>query len=116
VIERRALFVKRLLALLLAASAGGFAEAAPGASPCKDDARQLCASVQPGGGRAVACLKEHEAELSASCKAALPTLERCSAEVRSLCGTASAPRELRSCLRSNAAKLSPECRQALPAR
>jgi hypothetical protein len=113
---RRALVAKRLLALLLVASASGFAAAAPGTSPCKDDARKLCASVQPGGGRAVTCLKEHEGELSASCKAALPTLERCSEEVRTLCGAATAPRELRACLRSSGAKLSPECRQALPVR
>jgi len=103
---------KTLAALLL----GGTALAAAAAdSPCRDDARKFCASVQPGGGRAVACLKEHEAELGPACKAALPTLERCRAEVQTLCGNGGT-RELRKCLRENAGKLSPECRAARPAR
>ena len=106
-------FSRTLAALLLAAaSAGAFAAD----SPCRDDARKFCASVQPGGGRAVACLKEHEGDLSASCKAALPTLERCREELQSICGSGGGPRELRSCLRENAGKLSRECRAMRPAR
>jgi hypothetical protein len=111
----RATLREALLALvLLGATAGSFAA---GPSPCREDGRKFCASVQPGGGRAIACLKEHEGELSAACKAALPTLERCAQEVQSLCGSSSgSPRELRSCLRDNAAKLSPECRAMRPSR
>jgi hypothetical protein len=37
---------------------------------CADDARKLCAGVQPGGGRIVACLKEHKDGLSDGCKRA----------------------------------------------
>ena len=37
---------------------------------CADDAQKLCAGVQPGGGRIVACLKEHKDSLSDSCKQA----------------------------------------------
>jgi hypothetical protein len=42
---------------------------------CGDDAKTLCAGVQPGGGRIVACLKEHKDSLSDRCKqaAGLPT-------------------------------------------
>jgi hypothetical protein len=42
---------------------------------CADDAQKLCAGVQPGGGRIVACLKEHKDSLSDRCKqaAGLPT-------------------------------------------
>src|ERR1700733_6721347 len=37
---------------------------------CADDAQKLCAGVQPGGGRIVACLKEHKDSLSDRCKRA----------------------------------------------
>ncbi len=35
---------------------------------CKDDATKLCKDVKPGGGRILQCLKQHEGELSSSCK------------------------------------------------
>jgi hypothetical protein len=35
---------------------------------CAADAKKFCAGVQPGGGRVVACLKEHKDELSDRCK------------------------------------------------
>ena len=38
---------------------------------CKGDAKNLCKDVKPGGGRIVQCLKQHESELSPSCKAAM---------------------------------------------
>jgi hypothetical protein len=104
--------MRACVAALLAATAFG---AAAADAPCREDARKFCASVQPGEGRAIACLKAHESELTPACKAALPTLERCRQEVQTLCGSGS-PRELRSCLRDNAAKLSPECRALRPAR
>jgi hypothetical protein len=37
---------------------------------CTGDAQQFCANVQPGGGRVIACLKEHKDELSDQCKQA----------------------------------------------
>src|SRR5215470_2490670 len=37
---------------------------------CGDDAQRLCAGVQPGGGRIIACLKEHKDSLSDRCKKA----------------------------------------------
>jgi hypothetical protein len=37
---------------------------------CKNDVEKLCQGIQPGGGRILACLKSHEAELSGPCKAA----------------------------------------------
>jgi len=38
---------------------------------CQTDVQKLCAGVQPGGGRIVACLKEHKDEVSDSCKQAI---------------------------------------------
>jgi hypothetical protein len=37
---------------------------------CTEDAQRLCAGVQPGGGRVLACLKEHKDALSDKCKQA----------------------------------------------
>src|SRR5262245_5766196 len=37
---------------------------------CAEDAQKFCANVQPGGGRIVACLKEHKDSLSDKCKQA----------------------------------------------
>jgi hypothetical protein len=39
---------------------------------CKDDLARFCADVEPGGGGLARCLRGHEADLSASCRDALP--------------------------------------------
>jgi hypothetical protein len=38
---------------------------------CEGDAKKLCKDEKPGGGRILRCLKQHEGELSAECKAAM---------------------------------------------
>jgi hypothetical protein len=38
---------------------------------CTADVQKLCAGVQPGGGRIIACLKQHKDEVSAGCKEAI---------------------------------------------
>jgi hypothetical protein len=38
---------------------------------CQADVQKLCSSVQPGGGRIIACLKEHKEEVSDGCKQAI---------------------------------------------
>jgi hypothetical protein len=43
----------------------------PALGPCKSDVAKFCAGVKAGGGRIIACLKEHEAELGESCKGSL---------------------------------------------
>lgn len=39
---------------------------------CRADYDRLCAGVQPGGGRILACLHEHSHQLSAACGQAMP--------------------------------------------
>jgi len=114
-VTRQAWPMLSLLLGLLAVSAPGFAADGSPTQACRDDVRKHCSAVKPGGGRALACLEQHESELSASCQAALPTLKRCGQEMKALCGDSS-PRETRSCLRSNADKLSAECRSLSAAR
>lgn len=36
---------------------------------CEDDVLKLCGDVQPGGGRILSCLRQHEQELTPDCKA-----------------------------------------------
>lgn len=38
---------------------------------CDSDIQTLCAGVQPGGGRILACLKEHKDKVSDVCKKAV---------------------------------------------
>lgn len=62
-------------AILALSSTLAFA-ADPAAGPrpreaCKADVAALCAGVQSGGGRIAGCMKEHAAQLSDGCKAAM---------------------------------------------
>ncbi len=41
---------------------------------CASDVQRLCSGVQPGGGRIIACLKEHKDSLSDRCKQAAALL------------------------------------------
>lgn len=43
---------------------------------CETDHARLCKDAQPGGGRILNCLKAHDAELSAECKAKLQRPEK----------------------------------------
>ena len=38
------------------------------AEACRGDAENFCSDVEPGKGRILRCLKQHEGELSTSCK------------------------------------------------
>ena len=72
------------LLLLTLTSAPSFAADAPAGSPemkkqayalaqaCRADAQRLCADVESGGGRKLACLKQHTADLGPACRDALP--------------------------------------------
>jgi hypothetical protein len=70
--------MRRLVLVLIVSSAGAelsgvvHAQAAIDAlrAACADDAQKLCSGVQPGGGRILACLKQHEDSLSGKCKQA----------------------------------------------
>ena len=102
----------RLLAIAVCAwllSLATHAQGLPDA--CKADVHQHCASAKPGGGRVVACLQQHEADLSPNCKAQLPALAQCSEAVRKVCGDAG-PRKLRECVKNNSASLGDACKAA----
>ncbi|MGA8672380.1 MAG: cysteine rich repeat-containing protein [Terracidiphilus sp.] len=68
--------VLRVLLVVFASGAAqfGLAQSQPSLdalrAACSADAQRLCAGVQPGGGRVVACLKEHKDSLSDQCRQA----------------------------------------------
>jgi len=70
--SRRAAWVS-LAAFALLGSA--MAANAAGLSYCKADAERLCPGVPPGGGRLIACLKEHKEEVSIGCGKAIQKLK-----------------------------------------
>ncbi|MBU2573668.1 MAG: cysteine rich repeat-containing protein [Elusimicrobia bacterium] len=70
-------------ALLACAVLGTAAKAEE--NPCKADKEKFCKDVQPGEGRIIKCLKEHEAELSAGCKAKGDELKKKADELKEAC-------------------------------
>jgi hypothetical protein len=64
-----------LSAVLVSSSGGVLAADQPQSggprAACQADVAKLCPGIQPGGGRIMGCLKQNEAQLSASCKEAI---------------------------------------------
>jgi len=107
-------------ALLLAATVSATAHAQE--SPCSADIKKFCADVKPGGGRIIACLKQHEADVSPGCKQAQsgahaqgahfkPPGAACKADVQKFCKDVQpGGGRLAKCLDEHASDLSAECK------
>ncbi|HSP99800.1 MAG TPA: cysteine rich repeat-containing protein [Candidatus Dormibacteraeota bacterium] len=117
-----------LLATLLWAAVAG--AQGPDAA-CAFDVQKLCSDVNPGGGRVIACLHEHESALSPGCKEALSKkapgagakpapggwFKSCEADVAKLCKDVPAGKgRVAQCLSSHSDQLSPTCKAALESR
>jgi cysteine rich repeat protein len=63
------------LAALVSAETGALAQQAEVMKYCKADVARLCPGVQMGGGRIIACLKEHKMEISVGCGKALQAIK-----------------------------------------
>ena len=87
------------------------------------DVEKFCKGVEHGRGRVMKCLKEHESELSAECKAAgekmKAKMEEKRKEVEAACGDdikaycediEPGHGRIAICLKSNKDRLSPECK------
>ena len=59
------------LAALVSAAPNALAQQAEAMKYCRADVARLCPGVQMGGGRIIACLKEHKMEISVGCGKAL---------------------------------------------
>ncbi len=93
-----------------------------GTRPCADDIEKFCKDVKPGAGSIEACLKEHQNDLSASCKErmdaaqkrAAAAKEACSEDVAKFCNDAKpGGGGIMRCLREHSADLSVKCKEAL---
>jgi hypothetical protein len=109
-----------LLAAGLVAQAGAqdSAKAGKGSGPCAEDAKKLCAGMEPGGGRIARCMKEHEAELSPACHSQIQAAkerieqvkEECKADAEKFCkGIRPGHGRILSCLKSHQSELAPAC-------
>ena len=65
------------LSFLALASSGpnALAQQAEAMKYCKADVARLCPGVQMGGGRIIACLKEHKMEVSVGCAKAIQAMK-----------------------------------------
>jgi hypothetical protein len=88
---------------------------------CRADVDRFCPSVDPGGGRVIGCLHQHQPELTSTCQREMTRItdarERvaafkiaCQGDVESLCkDVPPLAGPLLECLQTNEAKLSPDC-------
>jgi hypothetical protein len=87
--------------------------------PCQQDAERLCKGVEPGQGRIVKCLQQHEADLSPACKQKRDSFRERMQEVRAACeddakklcgGVQPGGGRIAQCLKQHEADLSDACR------
>jgi hypothetical protein len=122
---KEVLMVRTFLFVAAAAFALGVAAPASAApagkvrEACKADVEKFCKDIKPGGGRIIACLKGHEAEVSAGCKAAFGEVaekirkfaEDCKADREKFCAKVRPGRgRILACLKGRQADLAPACK------
>src|SRR4051812_34653094 len=90
--------------------------------PCVTDAERLCKDVEPGGGRVIACLNKHDAELSKECKENRKAfrdrkehlIKICEEDAYQFCGGVHpVPNAIARCLAQHTPQLSPDCRKGV---
>jgi len=90
--------------------------------PCKTDIDKFCAGVSPGGGALVKCLREHESELSAECKARGEEMkerfqqskEACEGDIEKFCSQIKpGNKAVLKCLKKHKKSLSGACRDSV---
>lgn len=118
-------FTPSVAALLLAVLVAGFSPATQAQSAqiaCRADFAQFCKSVQPGQGRVLACLREHQDQLSPDCKASVDSAQACADKAQQLCGSGTGVDQtpdrqaMRQCLHQHRDELPANCRSELAVR
>ena len=96
-----------------------FAPSAYAAPSCKADVEKFCPQVKPGGGRIAQCLKQNQAQLSASCQERIKMVaarlkevhQACEDDVQQYCaGVKPGEGRIAQCLKQHKDKLSAECK------
>ncbi|HYZ88260.1 MAG TPA: cysteine rich repeat-containing protein [Myxococcales bacterium] len=106
--------------VVIAAAVSVFALPAVAADhPCQADVEKFCAGLQPGQGRILQCLNQHEADLSAECKQKRASFREQMEEIRGACeadakkfcsGIRPGQGRIAACLKSHQNELSEACR------
>ncbi len=85
--------------------------------PCRAEMEKFCKDVAAGQGRVLKCLQEHDADLSAECRAYVNTAAQyvvCLDDIMRLCPkTQPGGARGMKCLRSHQGELSDECKREL---
>ncbi len=111
-----------VLAVLLAFPAAVFPQEPAEQRPCMDELEKFCKEVQPGEGRIIRCLQEHDHELSALCREKLHSVLKRVEEAKQACGqdigkfcqdVKPGGGRLIKCLSPHFDKLAPACREKL---
>ena len=107
-----------VLAVLILAPVVASAQSGTVRQACKVELEQHCAGVQPGEGRLRVCVKEHFAEFSEPCKAALlssvAVVKACKADVQKTCaGIQPGGGRIQACMKDHFAEYSDGCKQAI---
>ncbi len=93
---------------------------AQGGGACAEDIAKFCKDLQPGGGRIAKCLKDHEKELSATCKEEVAEVQKrwnesaqaCHDDVLKFCKDVQpGGGRIAKCLKEHQSELSPECQE-----
>lgn len=99
------------------------AEPEGGSRPCAEDRKKFCGDIKQGDGAIMKCMKEHESQLSAECKAMGEKMrgkmkagrEACKGDVEKFCkGKERGGGAIIKCLKEHASELSAECKAAAP--
>jgi hypothetical protein len=106
----------------MAASASG---RGTGNGPCAEDMAKFCKDVQPGGGRILNCMKEHENDLSSACKQHIADMkerfkeakQECQDDVMKFCpDVRPGGGRMLKCLKEHENDLSPDCKKRMESR
>ena len=103
---------------LLMAPVGALAQGMGLRQACGAEIQQHCAGVQPGDGRLRACVKEHFAAFSESCKQALLSsvalVRVCKDDVQKTCaGVQPGGGRIQACMKEHFTEYSDACKQAI---
>lgn len=96
-----------------------------GRGACRGDVEKFCKDVQPGGGRIMKCLAQHQSELSQPCQDRIAEgkekahefMAACKADAQKLCeGVQPGGGRVWRCLDEHKSELSPGCQEKMAQR
>src|SRR5205085_7675607 len=100
------------------APVGAMAQGTAVRQACGTDIQQYCAGVEPGDGRLRACVQEHFAAFSETCKQALVSsvalVKACKDDVQRTCPDSQpGGRRIQACMKDHFTEYSDRCQQAI---